>query len=83
MIKKITLMTIIILGVIACSKKTFKINVNGNEYIISFTNINDILVEDMEGMTHLMYASILGNLEVVKHLRVFGNGYGNIFILID
>ena len=37
----------------------------------------------MREMTPLMYASVLGNLEVVKHLRVFGNGDDNIFILID
>ena len=59
------------------------INVNGKEYVISATNINDTLVEYMGEMTPLMYASVLGNLEVVKHLRVFGNGDDNIFILID
>ena len=37
----------------------------------------------MREMTPLMYASVLGNLEVVKHLRVFGNCDDNIFILID
>ena len=64
MIKKLTLTAIIFLGVIACfEKKTFKIDVDGREYIISATNINDSIVE---GETPLIYAINSGNYDLAK-----------------
>ncbi len=74
MIKKLTLTTIIILGVITCSanseQSTFKININGGEYIISAANINDTFELKAYGskyeLTPLMFASYSGNYNLVK-----------------
>lgn len=48
-LKAIILITIIILAAITCSanskKETFKIEENGNEYIISANNINDEFIK--------------------------------------
>ena len=74
MIKKLTLTTIIILGIITCSanseQSAFKININGGEYIISASNINDTFELKAYGskyeLTPLMFASYSGNYNLVK-----------------
>ena len=72
-LKAIILITIMILVIITCSansgKDTFKINVDGNEYIISATNINNQFIkveidDEIYEMTPLMFASYSGNYEL-------------------
>ena len=72
-LKAIILITIIILAVITCSanskKETFKIEENGNEYIISADNINDEFIkveitDEIYEFTPLMFASYSGNYEL-------------------
>lgn len=69
--QKMILATILILGAVACfGRNTFKIDVNGNEYIVGATNINDTfeLVENNEHvkLTPLIYASAYGNYKLAK-----------------
>ena len=72
-LKAIILITIMILVIITCSansgKDTFKINVDGNEYIISATNINNQFIkveidDEIYEFTPLMFASYSGNYEL-------------------
>ena len=72
-LKAIILITIIILAAITCSanskKETFKIEENGNEYIISADNINDEFIkveitDEIYEFTPLMFASYSGNYEL-------------------
>ena len=74
-LKAIILITIIILAAITCSanskKETFKIEENGNEYIISANNINDEFIkveitDEIYEFTPLMFASYSGNYELAK-----------------
>ena len=74
-LKAIILITIIILVIITCSansgKDTFKIEENGNEYIISATNINNQFIkveidDEIYEFTPLMFASYSGNYELAK-----------------
>ena len=74
-LKAIILITIIILAAITCSanskKETFKIEENGNEYIISADNINDEFIkveitDEIYEFTPLMFASYSGNYELAK-----------------
>ena len=76
MYKKLIFTIILILGLISCAQKSFKLKIDSYEYVITTNNINDtfkaIIDNEIYDMTPLIYASYSGNLPLAKFSVING-----------